>query len=396
MRYFILIVGAWFGLLASGGILAAQNKPKEKEPDKEREKDHEITEIGGKKLAQWIAEIRHPTDAAIRDYAIRTVPLFGKSARKAVKALINELRDPDASLRVNAAISLGLIGMDEGDLAEGVSALGRVVTTDPQINVRYQAALTLGKLGADAKAASPKLRVALVDPYNWELRQAAALALAGTGWELKETQPNSPQQAIWVAEPKTVAALVSAAKTDKCAKVRLQALTSLLYLGMPVDPKDLQNEKTALHLVLKDPDPTVGIWARVALMRIDKVSELYLKDISQLLKHADVSVRTNAAQALAAIGPSSRSRVQDLLRALNDKEPLVLIAVIAALVQIGEDSEEVRGALQRLIDGTKDEGQKVFVTKALEQLKLKAEELRKGELLAPKGPDPKAPKKKTP
>src|SRR5262249_1667823 len=151
------------------------------------------------------------------------------------------LRDSDPSLRVNAAISLGLIGMDEADLAEGVRALTRVVANDNQVNVKYQAVITLGKLGADAKSATPQLRTALLDVYSsWEMRQAAALALAGTGWELKESETKDPKQSFWAADPKAVSALVTAAQKDSSAKVRQQALTSLIYLGMPNDLKVLE------------------------------------------------------------------------------------------------------------------------------------------------------------
>jgi HEAT repeat protein len=385
MRYAILIVGACLGLVASGGVLGAQTK------DKEADKEKELTEINGKKLPQWIAEIKH-SDPAVRENAIRTVPLFGKPARKAVKALINELRDLDPSLRVNAAISLGLIGMDEADLTEGVRALIRVLTSDAQINVKYHAAIALGKVGADAKAATPALRTALLDLRgSWELRQAAALALAGTAWELIESETKDPKQSYWAADPKAVGALLTAAKNDSSTKVRMQALTSLIYLGMPNDRTVHENEKMSLLAILRDKhlDPIIGIWTRVALMRVDKISDVYLKDIAQMLKHPDLAVRTNAAQALAAIGPSASPRVNDLLDALFDKDPLVAVAAVAALVQIGDDSPPVVAALNKLADGTKDEGLKQYTKKASDQLKVRANEIRAAILKAPKGPDPK-------
>jgi HEAT repeat protein len=401
MRYAIMIVGTCLGLLAVGGVLGAQTKDK----DADKEKQSELTEINGKKLAEWIADIKH-SDPAMRENAIRTVPAFGRAARKAVKALINELRDQDPSLRVNAAISLGLIGMDEADRTEGVRALIRVLSTDTQINVKYQAALTLGKLGADAKAATPLLRTVLLDPYygSWELRQAAALALAGTGWELKESETKNPKDSYWVCDPKAVGALVTAAQKDSSSKVRMQALTSLIYLGMPNDRSVLDNEKTGLLAILRDKhqDPVIGIWARVALMRVDKLSDTYLKDIGEKLKHPELAVRTNAAQALAAIGPSASSRVTDLLAALHDKYPLVTVAAINALVQIGDDSPPVMTALDKLADGTKDEGLKQYTKNASEQLKVRANEVRQANLNAPKGPELKAtdpkdpPKKKVP
>src|ERR1700687_2801432 len=105
MRCFILFTIALLGLVTSGTLIQAQDDPADKKIDR----------IGGKNLDQWIAEILNQ-DPGVREKAIRTVVLFGPAARKAGKKLITELNDTDPSLRVNAIMALGEIGMNEEDL----------------------------------------------------------------------------------------------------------------------------------------------------------------------------------------------------------------------------------------------------------------------------------------
>jgi HEAT repeat protein len=321
---------ALLGLATSAAFIQAQNDPAGKKMD----------HIGGKSLDRWIAEILDQ-DPGVREKAIRTVALFGRDARKAVKKLITELNDTDPSLRVNAIMALGDIGMNEDDLEKGIKGLGRLLTTDPQAIVRFQAAVTLMKLGKDAKEAIPQLVTASRDQYSsWEVRHMAVTALGTVAVDRKEGP-----------DPKAIRALITALR-DHCARVRQQALGSLITLGKPEDSNLLQSEKSALLAVLRDKDKLLTLWARVALMRIDKIDTNYLFTIAQLLKDPDVVVRINAAQALGVVGPDAKSRVADVIEALHDKDPAVVTAVIAALVQMGEEvAPKAVPALENLVKG---------------------------------------------
>src|SRR5262249_54137464 len=320
--------GGFIGLLLIAPSLDAQ-------PNEEKE-------IGGKKLKQWIAEIRHQ-DPGVRENAIRTVMLFGKDARKAGKALILELKDADPSLRSNAAIVIGTVGLEADDVEEGVKGLGRLVQSDNQAVVRVQAALALSTFGHDAKAAIPQLVAAARDTFaSWEVRRAAAIALATVALDPKDG-PDS----------RAIVALTGNVRSDPCNKVRLHALSSLIILGKPPptpagDPQTsaqreaqaaaLRGEKTALEAAIRDPDKLVSLWARVALMRIDKVSEAHLIQIGLALKSTDTTLRVNAAQALGMIGSEGKSQVSHLIAALKDKEPVVVASAAAALAFMGEDA----------------------------------------------------------
>jgi HEAT repeat protein len=315
----------------------------------------EEKELGGKKLRQWIAEIRH-NDPGVRENAIRAVALFGKEGRRAGKALISELRDADPSLRSNAAIAIATVGLDADDVDEGVKGLGRLVQTDSQASVRVQAALALVTFGAHARPAVPQLAAVFRDSSaSWEVRRAAAIALGSVAFDPKDGP-----------HPEAINALTSAVRRDVCTKVRLHALTALILLGKGPAPVEgdsdklalrkaqveaLRTEKTVLDTAVKDPDKLVSLWARVALMRIDKVTEAHLIQIGLLLRSADLPLRINAAQALGAIGSEAKSQVPNLIAALKDSEPEAAAAAALALGGMGDDAHIAIPSLKDLAEG---------------------------------------------
>jgi HEAT repeat protein len=336
----------------------------------------EEKEIGGKKVKQWVADLRH-ADPGVRENAIRTLMLFGGEARKAAgKGLVLELTDKDPSLRSNAAIAIGAIGLEGDDAKDGIKALGQVVERDQQAAVRVHAAATLAGFGPAARAAIPQLVVALRDSAyaSWEVRRAAAIALGTVATDAKEGP-----------SPQAINALIAAVRGDPCTKVRLHALTSLIYLGRPPaapapgtdDPQKaplreaqataLRGEKAALEHVTRDPDKFVQLWARVALMRIDKVSESHLIQIGLMLKSPDVALRVNAAQALGAVGTEARSQVPNLITALKDKDSAVVAAAAAALANMGEDAQVALPALKELSEGA-DETLKAVAQEAMTRI----------------------------
>ncbi len=141
-------------------------------------------EFNGKTLDQWITDLKN-ADPSIKLKAIATIKAFGEPARKATPLLLRALGDRDASTRVNALITLGTIGFNEKDLADGIVRMLPLLN-DSQGIVRYQAASTLGKFGPYANAAVPRLVHLSRDPMTFEIREAACMALASTGYREKE------------------------------------------------------------------------------------------------------------------------------------------------------------------------------------------------------------------
>ena len=139
-----------------------------------------VTEVGGKTLSQWIADLKH-ADPSVREEAIRAIVLFGPAASEAVPHLVDRLQDNDASPRCKAVIALGMIKIDEKYRSHVVDAVGTRLMDDSQAMVRYDAAVTLAELGADSKGALAAILHGVEDPSSWEIRRVAIEALVVAG-----------------------------------------------------------------------------------------------------------------------------------------------------------------------------------------------------------------------
>jgi HEAT repeat protein len=334
MRFSSLLLAAI--LLFLCGVTNGQAPPGgNKEPDMKKG----AQTVDGKTMFEWMKELRPEVkDPGVRIRAIHALEFYGKDAREAVHYILRALNDPsDTSLRVNAAIALGLIGFDAKDLENGVSALARLVGPyEPQHMLRYQAARALGRLGPDAKPAIPALVTAIKDRASWEIRGAAAFALGSAGWDSR----NGP-------DARAIRALVGALH-DVSQDVRMEALFSLIVLGPPAQGTDKAAEERALHELLHDKSGVVQIWARVAIMRLEKVSSQYLQPIVKFLKDPEPRVRVNAARAFAIMGQDAKAGVKDLIYALDDKEPDVLVWVCIALGEMRGAAQEALPKLEEL------------------------------------------------
>jgi HEAT repeat protein len=209
------------------------------------------TEVGGKKLSEWISDIDHG-DPSSREEAIRAVTFFGDDASKAVPALLNRLEDRDVSPRVKAVIALGLIKWGKDDTSHVYEALGKRLTNDTQATVRVQAAMILLSKGKEAKAALHALTLGTDDNLSWEVRKVCVEALVDAGADGKDGP-----------DPKATRALIAVlSKPDPSAEVRLQAAVALGEMGRPADSDVRDAAVLALKKAsLSDKDKTVVIWS---------------------------------------------------------------------------------------------------------------------------------------
>jgi HEAT repeat protein len=340
MRRLVQTLTAGVLVLATGALAAAQEKPpagpkqtsKDLVPKKpEAPAKGEPQQIAGKTLEQWIADIRDP-DPGVRMTALQTLPQFPSARLTAVRAVLTEFNDRDPSLRANAVVALGSMGIGRAeDVEPAIKALARLLS-DPQQIVRYRAATVLGGFGPAASTAIPQLANAFKDPYaSFETRKVVVFALGQTGRPRPEpTASAQADQSERGPNSQAVHAVIDALK-DYCSLVRLEAVKAFIYLGKPASTAQRQAVRTALWGVLRDRDRTVSIWAYVALMSLDKVTEEYLKDIARYLKSSHPPTRMQAAEALAAVGSPAHSRLSDLLSALDDRDPDVVIACLGAI-----------------------------------------------------------------
>jgi HEAT repeat protein len=293
--------------------------------------------IDGKTMYEWMKVLKESKDPGVKVRAIHALQFYGKEAREVARAIIDALKNGDASVRVNAVIALGLIGLDAKDLRDGVDGLIHVLLYDNQGIVRYQAARALGRLGPDSAPAIPALVSNIKSRTASEIRSAVAYALGSAGWDSQKGP-----------DPRAIHALLSVLNDD-CHDVRMEALFSLIVLGPPAQAIDKAQERRALEALTHDKSKdgkVVDIWARVAIMRLDKVSPHHLAPIAKYLKDPDMRVRMNAARAFAIMGKDAKANVRDLTYALDDKEPDVLVWVCIALGEMRDAAQEALSKLE--------------------------------------------------
>src|SRR5581483_1212198 len=116
--------------------------------DKKSDKKASTAVVEGKTLEEWGKDLKDK-DPYVRENAIHMLKVYGTAARDYAPAIIVALNDKDVSIQVNAAITLGFIGMEDVAKTDGIRALTRLLSNSQGI-VRFQAAQALNRLGRDA------------------------------------------------------------------------------------------------------------------------------------------------------------------------------------------------------------------------------------------------------
>jgi HEAT repeat protein len=341
----IVLVGLCYVMPSS-----AQAQPKKSDTS-------QVLEVGGKTLEEWIKLI-HSKDRSKAETAIRSILYFSpERAYQAVPDLLSELKrhtpsSPlDISIRVNLAISLGMIlgnntkGADPKHMTEAVTLLGRLLK-DSQSIVRYRAAEALRNIGPDAKAAVTDLLPLLKDTGTWEVRQMAADAMGKIAYDGKHGPPVPVLNVLYHT------------LGDSSYQVRFAAIQALVYLGPPADPKMREGLMNALAPVAaKDPEPTVEIWANMALISLnDGINARWLNPIMKFLKHSDPYVRGQAIQAIGTLGGNKvKAAAPILIDIVEDKDaPLPLVgSSIWALGRIGVWASDAIPSLEKIAEDPK-------------------------------------------
>jgi HEAT repeat protein len=315
-------------LLALCGLLLVTASASSQSKDLTKKDKPGPSDIGGKTLKQWMHDLRDPTDPTIRQTAIRTVIQFGRESAEAIPSLTAALKESDASVRNDAAVALSIAvnyldlskSTDREILQKVVDGL-RPLVLDEQRAVRIHACGTLAALRQYAKSAIPNLTTALKDSLAWEVRKAAADALGAIALDPKDGPDATAMKALIQA------------MSDPCAPVRLAAINALSMLGISPRKADMDAEKTALEGRLKDRDRVIVLWARTLLMFLDEkqMNDGNLKRLANDLSDTELRVRCQAASALGALGKRARSKVPDLISALNDREDELAMAAASAL-----------------------------------------------------------------
>lgn len=336
MRCFVALLRCGFlctALLATASHSQAQSQPK---PPAQRSELTASSIVGGKTLDQWVADLKD-RDLSVRGNALATLRLYGPAARGKVRDVILLTTQKDVSLRVNAVIALGAIGLDVQDIPVGVTALTNLLS-DSQLIIRYQAAMTLASLGPDARSAIPRLLVLAKDPGAWELRKAAVSALGSVA---EDTQSGP--------DPRALQGIIEAL-SDYAYMVRLEAVLAIIILGPPAQLKDKQAVERALGILMQNErNKIVQIWTRVAVMRMEKPSELHLGAIARYLKNPEAQARSHAARALGTLGRESKGQVTELANAAaSEQDDITLYWMLWALGRMEEAAKAAVPTLMQL------------------------------------------------
>lgn len=320
------------------------------------------SQIAGKTLDEWVKQIDNP-DPSVREQAIRTVVLFGPSARRAIPALVRQVNNNnDLNSLANSIIALGQLVQVEKDpeyAKMAVNALTQALNNNQAI-IRYQAAMSLGYSGAWARPAVPKLASMVRDRSSWETRKAVCFAL---GWAGRDEK--------MIPDMAALTALVDGID-DPSKEVRMEALQGLINLGAPASGSNIAQMKTLLERRLKaDKDKAVVIWVRIAMMRLDEklINEENLTIIAKLLKDQDIDIATQAARALFYIGRESKSKLSELVEALQHDDPRMRLQVVQTIERIGPAAERAVPALQVLSEKDKEESIREAAKAAIKTIK---------------------------
>jgi HEAT repeat protein len=352
MRSTSLTVAALVMSLIAPASLPAQVKQEEIKP-KEKGTTSRLETYNGKTLSEWIKQIKDP-DPSMAEDAIRAVASFGPDAASlASPALIDALSFRDTGLRVNAALAITLIGVDDSHADKAAIALARRLSEDNQAIVRLHAAAALGRLDVDARPAIPQLVQAAKDPAAWEIRRAAVYALGRAG---RATRDNP----IDMRAANGLIFLFAGAYPDACAEVRLMAVMALGSMGIPPSQADKQTILQALNHATNDRYKAVVIWAHMGLMAdaepMDtQVVATHMKAIIKYLNGNDFEAHFQALRALGTMKDKARSAIPDLTSELKGKEPVLVATACWALGEMGDIPDKPMQLIQELRDSKDSE-----------------------------------------
>ena len=217
----------------------------------------------------------------IKPEAIKALGMIGDPV--VVELLMDALREPSRSVRVEAATALGRVTGSLQDTALRARVVGSLVAglRDTEAPVRGESASALGGLG-DSTALTP-LTITFVYDDEWYVSTAAGNAVSRLG---------APDLEI-----------LQKALRDERKHVRLRAAQSLEKQGWQPG----NDETGAAYWVEK------GKWEKCVEIGTPSVPSLVLA-----LKHSDRDVRTKAAWSLGEL--KDPRAVEPLIAALNDMD----------------------------------------------------------------------------
>ncbi|QEL18080.1 HEAT repeat domain-containing protein [Limnoglobus roseus] len=326
-------------------------------------------EVGGKDLKGWLAELKDSPDGAMRETAIKAIPLFGPPARKeSLLPLMTAVRkETDPGVKVSLLVVLSSIGAETSDEGKKLVDLLKVIlNTSPQGSpYKLQTARGLANYAIYANDALSELSNAMEDP-SWETRRAVAqtMGLIGRPNE-KKTSPS--RQAL--------DAISKRIRHEKSVPVRLELVQALVVMGPPVVENPTEYPTVigpyfrAVNDQLKDEkDKAIQVWLNVLLMLYDgsQLNDATIKKIADFIPAADVGGRIAALRALALLNERSKPFVPIMVDALKSDDTGTVAEAMNALAALEMLARPALPELEKIKATSKDEGLKDLAGQAID------------------------------
>ena len=331
-------------------------------------------EYNGRKRSEWETMLREQQNARLRKVAVVSLGQIASdhandpALTKEIMTLIGRTLRSDAapSVRAQAAsvcnsMSLKLVDGKSHDPALVVLDLAENLRVEKEPDVRKEVATALGRFGKLSKSAVGAIIPILADK-DATVREAGATALGRIGSDAKAAASElvklagDPDRSVKLAaifalgrvEPedavKASAALVPLLKDRTDAVLRMEAVTSLGFLG-DATPGNVQ----ALASGLLDPNVHVRRATTQALAKFVgsiKVVEAELK--KAIVEDTDKEIRGHALRALCdGFGENAKDLLPFLVQRLEaEKDFDVKLAILEQLGDLGADGKPALPALR--------------------------------------------------
>lgn len=308
-------------------------------------------------VSELIQSLRSPTES-VRLEAIDRLGRAGPKAAEAVGALTRLLEDESATVRAHAAQALGHIG---APAKPAVKALASLITDEDAL-VRRAAVGALQDIRPGPEVGVPII-VKVLEDADPAARIRALDALAEQG---KEAVPHlieamAKEEAVYWAclvlseigpdAEEAVPALIKVLD-DERPGVRREAILALAAIGEASAP--------ATEALVEALDCEInGVVATYALGKIGRVPPAAEKKITKNTKSDDGVLATVSLWALARLHPDDaalqRRTVRRLAEFLKSDDPRQRVAAARALVELDPDPEIARPIIKKVMDGASPE-----------------------------------------
>jgi hypothetical protein len=373
-----------------------KKEPDKKDPDKKEpdpKKPPEIkwpTDINGKDIAQVMKDVEDP-DPTVREFAVRTLPLFGPPCQKkdVAKLMIKRMKvEDDPGVKIAVYDVVGQIQFETAvDNTEVLMLLVAAVGRGPDGSaMRLHAVQAIAMFGSKGSPAITMLTGLPMGDKSYEIRRVIANALGRVGFD-ETSGPNM----------KACIALAGPLAGDLSAAVRTEALQSLMLLGPPwaelkkpgakkdppIKEKDAAIIVQYLRARIGDPkakppkpalekDKQVEIWCRLVIMRFDpkevETAE-HLDVFAGYIHDPAVGVKIQALQAMGLLGEAASKKLNEVVKLMKEKQWPILVTITAIQVLMSMN-DKARPALPDL-KAMKEEKEKDLKAAEIELAKKK-------------------------